>query len=241
MPHTPIVPAKARICPRCSGSSLAIPFYVRKNGRLSTHCIECEKAHVTERYAIRKVNLACKTGSFCLCGCGQVTKVSTCSDRIRNLKVGDPLPYIYGHARRLSPVDYIMEDRGYKTPCWIWQLSKDNDGYGFITVPARESGSRAGRAHAVYYERKYGPIPSGLLPDHLCRVHSCVNPDHIEPVTCAENTRRGLSAKLNTEKVSQIRRAIQDGQSQYAIAEQFGVTQTLVSRIKLRKAWKDVA
>lgn len=34
-----------------------------------------------------------------------------------------------------------------------------------------------------------GPITDGLELDHLCNVPSCVNPDHLEPVTHAENMR----------------------------------------------------
>ncbi len=37
-----------------------------------------------------------------------------------------------------------------------------------------------------------GPIPPGLLLDHLCRVTCCVNPDHLEPVTCKVNLNRGI-------------------------------------------------
>jgi hypothetical protein len=38
-----------------------------------------------------------------------------------------------------------------------------------------------------------GEIPEGMQIDHLCRVRNCVNPDHLEPVTSAENTRRGYN------------------------------------------------
>jgi hypothetical protein len=40
---------------------------------------------------------------------------------------------VRGHAQRLSPIDYLSEDRGYETPCWIWQRGKDGDGYGVLT------------------------------------------------------------------------------------------------------------
>ena len=47
------------------------------------------------------------------------------------------------------------------------------------------------RAHRAIYEEMVGPIPDGLVLDHLCSVRNCVNPEHLEPVTQAENARRG--------------------------------------------------
>lgn len=44
--------------------------------------------------------------------------------------------------------------------------------------------------HRVSYEWMVGPIPKGHELDHLCRVRRCVNPHHLEPVTCSENKRR---------------------------------------------------
>lgn len=53
-------------------------------------------------------------------------------------------------------------------------------------------GKRRG-AHRVAYELTCGPIPKPLVIDHGCREPSCCNPKHMEPVTIAENTRRGMS------------------------------------------------
>ena len=44
--------------------------------------------------------------------------------------------------------------------------------------------------YRLVYEALVGPIPEGLTIDHLCGNHRCVNPDHLEPVTRGENTRR---------------------------------------------------
>lgn len=75
------------------------------------------------------------------------------------------------------------------TSCWFWALAIDPLGYGRVGVSGRTR-----MAHRVVYELEKGPIPAGLELDHLCRHRSCVNPDHLEPVTHAENLRRGRRA-----------------------------------------------
>lgn len=72
--------------------------------------------------------------------------------------------------------------------CWLWVGLQDRRGYGMTRVDGRIV-----FAHRAAYEHWVGPIPSGLELDHLCRIHSCVNPAHLEPVTHAENVRRGYA------------------------------------------------
>lgn len=75
--------------------------------------------------------------------------------------------------------------------CHIWTGRTDACGYGIVSV----DGNRK-RAHRVAYEAARGPIPDGLVIDHLCRVRNCVKPAHLEAVTSMENMRRGLSFRL---------------------------------------------
>lgn len=73
--------------------------------------------------------------------------------------------------------------------CWQWGGWINEDGYGEI-----ESQGRTLLAHRVAYELMVGPIPTGLVIDHLCRNRSCVNPAHMEPVTKGVNNLRGVGA-----------------------------------------------
>jgi len=78
--------------------------------------------------------------------------------------------------------------------CWEWTPPKDLDGYGQFSVGTRV-GHNQKRAHRLAYEWLVGPIPDGLELDHLCRNRACVNPWDCEPVTSAENLRRGRIAR----------------------------------------------
>lgn len=69
--------------------------------------------------------------------------------------------------------------------CWLWTGARNSRGYGQWAV-----GGRSRSVHRIAYEALVGPIPDGLTIDHLCRVKTCCNPEHLEAVTGAENSRR---------------------------------------------------
>lgn len=78
--------------------------------------------------------------------------------------------------------------------CWLWTGVVLNTGYGQVRLPCPcGEGIKIQPAHRAMYEALVGPIAPGLHADHLCRVPRCVNPQHLEPVTPAENNRRGMS------------------------------------------------
>lgn len=75
------------------------------------------------------------------------------------------------------------------TGCWEWEGTRWQSGYGQIQEAGRKK-----RAHRVVYEALVQTIPEGLQLDHLCRVRHCVNPEHLELVTCRENILRGTGS-----------------------------------------------
>jgi hypothetical protein len=70
--------------------------------------------------------------------------------------------------------------------CWVWLGSRNAKGYGRVFYQGRHQ-----KPHRLSYQEEYGPIPDGLVPDHLCRNRACVNPDHLETVTVRVNLLRG--------------------------------------------------
>lgn len=86
------------------------------------------------------------------------------------------LPEVEKLARRRR-----VTDRG----CWEWTGGTNHIGYGVVTVRYRRYSP-----HRLSYQLAAGPIPYGMVIDHLCRNTLCFNPGHLEPVTMAENIRR---------------------------------------------------
>lgn len=86
--------------------------------------------------------------------------------------------------------------KGLDLPCWVVTANINFYGYGRIKINGREFG-----AHRFAYLEMRGEIPEGLELDHLCRVRACWNPWHVEPVTPAINSERGLTGMKSGRKL----------------------------------------
>jgi hypothetical protein len=86
---------------------------------------------------------------------------------------------------------WSMVEVHHPAGCWEWTGSKSR--YGSFSYKTSTGKGISRSSHRIAYWLLIGPIPNGLVLDHLCRNTFCVNPDHLEPVTNAVNVMRGYS------------------------------------------------
>jgi len=89
-----------------------------------------------------------------------------------------------------APIADLFDATG---DCWDWLASKNPKGYGQV-----RHDEKTWQAHRLVWTALVGPIPDGMVVDHMCRNRGCVNPDHLRLVTWKQNTLEnsvGVAAK----------------------------------------------
>jgi len=102
-----------------------------------------------------------------------------------------------------QPQQAVTDERPawMETPCEPWAGHITAQGYGRVSVKGRSIG-----AHVLAWTTANGPVPKGLVLDHLCRNRACCNVKHLEPVTPKENTLRGIGPTAQNAKKTHCKR-----------------------------------
>lgn len=180
----------------------------------------------------------------CFCGCGAKTRLTISTSRfVGRLEVRAlghfPKRFIAHHHKPKCRQQYLEEDRGYSTPCWIWQRTCMGSGDRYGVASDGKGGQRA--AHIVFFEAKFGPVPRGCELDHLCRVRRCCNPDHLEPVTHQVNVVRGKVARFTADDIRSIIALRKSGECFRRIAVCYDTTLEYIQKICAGDRWCQVA
>jgi hypothetical protein len=131
--------------------------------------------------------------------------------------------------------------------CWEWQGTRDQDGYGRISVQRKTMA-----AHRLAFELGHGVSADGLHVCHSCDNPGCCNPAHLFLGTNTENHKDKVSkgrqacgeqanSVLTDHQVRKIRRLAATGVFQREIALRFGISQPNVGYICRRDTWRHVA
>lgn len=78
--------------------------------------------------------------------------------------------------------------------CWTWMAQRGHYGHGIFKLDGKSV-----LAHRVSHELSIGPIPQGLVIDHICHNPSCVNPAHLRAVSQKQNMENRLGAHKNSK------------------------------------------
>lgn len=76
--------------------------------------------------------------------------------------------------------------------CIVSTYSRGSHGYAQVgwTEPGAKRSTMA-LCHRVVWIAAHGPIPEGMHVDHICRNRPCINIDHLQLLTHAENSAQG--------------------------------------------------
>ncbi len=206
--------------------------------KVAKRCETCHKDFlILEAHAFRR---------FCSQGC------------VRTVKKGDPH---LGHSKgtgfwanatqeqKIEKYRQMFDDRVIRSNgCWGWKSFINSTGCGMLGVTGHMVS--AYRCSWILYR---GPIPEGKLVLHKCHNRVCSNPDHLYIGTNKDNTRdmieagrqdfckqKSKLAKLNPEKVKEIKEMLRDGKSQHSIAKIYNVSRGTIQDIFRLKSWRNI-
>lgn len=107
--------------------------------------------------------------------------------------MGTPAERFWRKVDQHGPIPDHRPDLGQ---CWLWTGARDRrdrSEYGRFRAVSNQPMELA---HRFAWQLDGRPLHSGQQLDHLCRATYCIRPDHLQPVSNRENTRRGKVSAL---------------------------------------------
>lgn len=93
-----------------------------------------------------------------------------------------------------------LEPNTYESgACWTLLARRGGRLWHHSYGTLRLASGRIVRAHRWAYAAANGPIPEGLCVHHRCFNPLCINPGHLELITCGENSRLSNFPARRTE------------------------------------------
>ena len=152
----------------------------------------------------------------------------------------------YGDAEHRANLRGVPFNERYHTDpdtgCWLWVGGTNTSGHGTWAAHGEKT------AHRASWVLHNGAVPAGKHVLHRCDRPNCVNPDHLFLGTHQDNMadlrakgraygaqgEANYGAKITEEQALTI---MQDGRTCPVIAEEFGISRTMVDNIRNGKSW----
>lgn len=153
------------------------------------------------------------------------------------------MPYLGQKCKKRPPEYWFWRkvSRGGPDDCWLWRGACNDDGYGLFWYD-----HTSWLAHRFSYILHYTNVADDLYVLHTCDNPACVNPTHLFLGTQHDNMldmakkKRHPRHKLSVQAVAEIRKRAAAGETQSALAKEFGVCQQSVCQIVHNKCYKYV-
>lgn len=171
---TPLGSKNINVGKTCSGPECSRPAETK--GMCRVHARQSrEGKELTPIESRRKA----RPGTKCMfAGCGEKRNTwELCTGHYGQLMRGEDLAPLRGYEQYNLEVFWSNIEKKSDRECWGWSGRLMAGGYGYATMNGRGS-----TAHRVMWELVNGPIPDGLVVDHLCSNRACVNPQHLRCV-----------------------------------------------------------